>query len=583
MPDRVEKQPVDLSTFGQTISDMYSGAKIEDILEAGWIIDSKGFPVANIGNTEKNLQKIYDMVSKQQENSKVYFKGIENKWKGMSDDTVTLEYNDGKYEPKVSDKNIININVKSATLLELANVNEGLQQYKGKNPDILSLKNGCENLIKDLTKTLDQKEFNQKLNTFASAAERYYASHAPASLNKTKAKNANLAYDILKIRNDAADNKEPNRTDKIEEMQARIATKYVSAYCIHTIDKSPSEKSVKEAEEILTNAKLFNEKVEKTLKDPSFLYMYGSRKEGDQKDVLARLNEGLSTKAAKVFKNVEHERMFPSQQRLEIDALLKEASPKRYNPKKQYESMSLQDQKPITDMVKSLREELDAIGGSGTSSPEFEKLKHELLVADIRLQRQSSFMDVKAEMAQLGDAVDEYVNKKMQEGKINSRGLKRLNVATRLQTLCNEVAKNKKPEEALKSKEEFSKEILAERLSVHLAKVMLKTDDPMVAKEGATILRNQKAMDQAKKQMLNSETFKEMFKDPSRLQSALASKPADVYKEILKQEFKKADPKEIKKAQIEKEKAKDVKLETGIIKNGNTKEKESVMIEMQKI
>ena len=585
MPGKVEKKPVDLSTFAQTISDMYSGAKIEDILDAGWIVDSKGYPVANTGNTEKNIQKIYDLVDKQKENSKIYFQGIQNKWKGMSDDTVTLEYNkDGNLEPKVSDKHIININVKSATLLELANVNEGLQKYKGKNPDIVELRNNCEKLITDLTMTSDQKDFNQKLNTFASAAERYYASHAPASLNKTQAKNANLAYDILKIRNDAKDNKEPKKTDKIEEMQARIAAKYVSAYCLHTIDKSPLEKSVKQAQEILSNAKLFNEKVEKTLKDPSFLFMYGSRKEGDEKDLLSRLNEGLSSKAAKVFNNVEKERRFPSQERLEINAILKESQPKRYNPKKQYESMSLQDQKPITETVKSLREELDAIGGSGTSSPEFEKLKHELLVADIRLQRQSPFMDVKAEMAQLGDAVDEYVNKKMQEGKINSRGLKRLNVAMRLKNLCDGVEKNKKPDEVLKSREETSKEILAQRLSMHLAKEMTKTDDPMIAKEGATILRNKKAMAEAQKQMLNSQTFKEMFNNPSKLQDALESKPGDIYKDILKQEFKKADPKEIKKAQIKKEKTQEIKTKNTLnIKNNKEKEKDSVMIEMQNI
>lgn len=574
MPVPNEKQKKEMDMLSKAITDMYSGAKIEDILEAGWIVDSRGYPVKNEQNDEKNLQKIYDLVSAQGSDKKVYFQNVPSKENPAQEDTITFKLADDAYQPEVSAKSVTNVNVKTQALVNLSNVNEELKKYKGKNSDIKELKDNCEKLIVDLAEISDKEDFGRKLNEFSQSAERFYTSHAPASLNKSDAKNANLAYNIIKTKNDVLANKVPSLPDKIEEVQARIAAKYVSAYCMHTINKSTDGKAIEDAKDVLSKPSLFAGRVETTLKDPAFLYMYGSRKEGDEKDLLARLGDGLTSKVAKVFNKVEKERVSPSKERLEIEGIIKEAPPKRINARKQYESMSLQDQKPISVMVKSLREELDAIGGNNTSSPEFEKLRHELLVADIRLQRENSFMDVKKEMAELGDAVDEYVTKKMQEGKLNSRGLRRLNVAMRLRNLCDGVEKDKKPEDAVKSADETSKEILAERITKHLAKEMVKSDDSMIAKEGATINRNKAALAKASSQILNSDTFKEMFNDSSKLQNALEKNPVDVYNQICRQEFKKAEPEAIKKAKIEKTKIKEIKVEH---------EQEGVMIEMQNI
>ena len=583
-PKEVQKQQApSLDSFSKAVTDMYQGSNISDIFEAGWILDGKGKPIKS-DNPAENMQTLYELFKNKKDDEELYFTNVPKAGKDGADGTETLSFDKdkGQYEAKPYPINVINSDLKDATIERLMGFREGIMKYNGGNENLKSLRDNCNDIIDELEGTVDKGEFDKRLNDFTKDAKEYYQKHAPISLNKKQEKNTSLCYDLLKLDDDVSAGHMPSTPDKVEEIQSRIAAKYVGAYCMHVVKGEGDPRAIQEAQETLDDPERFADKVNKTLKDPAFLYLYGSRKEGDEKDMLSRLSEGLSSKAAKVFKNVEAEQRYPSETRLQIQAAEKAPPKKRIEEHKKYESMSLQDQKPVAEMVKTLKEELEAIGGNNNSSPEFEKLRKELLIADIRLQRGNSYMDVKGQMAELGDAVDEYLSKKTQESSLGGKGLKRASVAMRIRDLCDGVAQNKKPAEAVKSPSEAQKELLAERLTSHISNVMLKTDDPLIAKEGLAMKTNKEAIKKAKQQLLNSDSFKELFNTPDKITAALNQKPANVYDKICKHEAKTA-PEAVKKAQKQKSQIKDFVNKAkekvdDMTENGNTLHLSSVTL-----
>ena len=508
-----------LDKLGSYVKELYG--KSEDLaylIQLGWIV-FRGREY----NVEKGMQPL-DVINALQSGKDVYFQHVPDK-ASNGEKSYSVSFKDDELKTIPCTKDLIDGKVREAALKELDAAGEMMWRLDSKNKNFLALRDKCADVHKKLSETVDKSEFMDILNEYVKDAEQYYMKHAPANLNKGQLAKTSIAYKLLGIRNAVANGVEAESpVDKIKEAQTRIAAKFVAARAAIAL-KSDDLEVQQAAKQLQEDPVSFQYAVEKTMEDESFQYLYGKRELEKESEMLARLKDAAGTKASKIVKQVAKERKNPTPDRLQAEAIMKERKPKRTNPHKMYSSMSLQQQAPIADVVSNVRRAVEQAGGSMTSSPEFIEFRRALSVSDMRLRSGNEYMDVQAQLQQLGDAADEYYEAKIDK-KPDSRGNERLLAAKRIRDLCDQVAQGKVPQP--KTDEQLKKEIIAERAVRHAANYMMESPDPKVRIAGKKILLNKALLEKQMDNVMKSDIFQKLTGSAKALEKTFNTKTADI-------------------------------------------------------
>ena len=540
IPPEVEKdlnqeKKQGLNEFSKTLTDLYGQTKIDDLLDQGWILDSKGNAFKKEDDPWKRIEKVYDALNKEEG---VQLQHVSKD--GVSEQSLKLSKQDAVIKRTPAEQVFIDPKVKEAAIRELKEVHDMIYKMKIKNPQFKNLRDKCAETWYKLTETNNKEECQKIIDDYAEDASQYYQKHAPASLNKKEVGRTSIAYKICGIRDAVAKNQEAESNfDRLKEMQTRIAAKYVaasSAAIIKKYEKTKDDKerealedAYKKAQGIQSDSRKFEAAVQHRMADPVFQYCYGPREFESDKEMFKRLEDGIGTRASKVMKKVEKERKNPTKERLAAKAFMKQKSPLRSSAIKGYSNMSPEAQAPIADVVASVKSSLSKIRAGVGNSDKFKAFSDNLDIANIRLQNQNGFMDVRAQIAKLGDAADAYYEKSVDSTHYNL-GNTRLIAAARIKDLADQVAAGK--EIVPKSDEEIKKSIIADRAVRHAAKSMMDSKDPKLQVAGKKILLNKELFQQQKEKVLASERFQKLTQSPEKIEKAFDKAADKIFKSI---------------------------------------------------
>jgi len=572
IPDEMimkETQIQGLNQMVKTVTDMYGGNQtFDDLVDGEWILDNYGMPIERSKNPWDHYEKVFNSLNLEEG---VYLQNVPSK-EGPEENTYKLAKEQNQFKSKKQNEVMIKPAVKASTLFELDKVAGALNEIKTKNPLLGKLQKECSKTMEDLSKTTDMKEFKKKVGEFSKSADEYFAQMGGANLSKGKAVKLGIVNKVRKIRDAVEQNKEFEiKEDKIAEMQERIAAKFVSAYTNNALKRgTPAEQQ--EAREILADSRLFADKVNKTMGTAAFQYLYGLRPGNKPIELTERLMASMNAKPSSILSSMGKEIKNPSPARLQHQAFMKEKAPLRYNPNKKHETMSLQEQAVVLDKVSKMNELLKELGPRN-SSPEYAAVMHDLSVTELRLKNKNTYMDVKAQMAQLGDSIDAYLSKKMKETSLNKKEIKKVSALTELQNTCDAVAANKTVAPP-KSQDEHAKDILSTRLATNVVQGMLNSKDPKIQRMGKKLELDKTAFANEKAKIKNSAAFKQLFGGEGMAQVALGQKITKVSADLAKRQAE-LDGKEISLTTKVVEKTKEIQQK--II------EKENKILEKDKI
>ena len=552
----------ELSQVSKTITDMYSGAAVEEILDAECVLDGNGYPIKKEDSPWKTYEKIKDILDNGTEDG-VYFQGIYDKETGWE---KCLSYKqENKQLVKEYREPVIRGDLKKDIIDELEPISKALAIQKTKNPYLKKIQNNINDLITDFENENDRDALMEKLNDFAHDADQYYMKKSGTKLSKTGADKLEMVNRIREIRDAVNQGKLPSETplDRVKFMQTQLAAKFVKGYAVSMRDYSKDPVLADKARAMLTDPKAFEKGVNEIMANPAFQYLYGSRKEGDGLDVINRINQGLDLKASQLVKNVKQEAELPSKDRPAFESYMKQQAPRRIDAVRGINGrLALSRHAEILDALEDMRKQLTAVGRSGAASAELQNLEKELAISTIRLQNGNSFMNVKAQLAQLGDAADAYMNKVM-NSKMNSRRFQRFNIANQIRQVSDAVAEDKPIANSIKHGDELKRDSLAARLANQVAKELLKSDSPAAQKRGKRMLLEPKIFEAEKQKIRNSTAFTNLYVfNEGALEDAITSKPESIYKDFLAEkkrnepELQKNGPdrKRLEEKAIEKEK-----------------------------
>lgn len=564
-----EEKMKDYSVIAQTMTELYGSPDVEKILDAEWVLDVNGNPLKK-GKDVWDSYEIINNVLKGE--SEVYFQGIYNKETGKEESYKLHKNPETDHINKaLQEVPMINGAVKHDAIKALEPIAKALTLHKTKNPFLSNIKSNINKTIEDLNTITGKEEFNKKLEELAHDADLYFMVKSGTKLSKTGADKLEMASRIREIRDAANKGKLPSQTplDRVKFMQTQLAAKFVKGYAVSMRDYSKDPVLADKARAMLSDHKAFEKGVNEIMANPAFQYLYGSREEGDGLDVINRINQGLDLKASQLVKNVKQEAELPSKDRPAFESYMRQQAPRRIDAVRGINGrLALNRHAEILDALEDMRKQLTAVGRSGAASAELQNLEKELAISTIRLQNGNNFMNVKAQLAQLGDAADAYMNKVM-NSKMNGRRFQRFNIANQIRQVSDAVAEDKPIAENVKHDDELIKDSLATRLAHQVAKELLKSDSPAAQKRAKRMLLEPKIFEAEKQKLIDSEAFQNLYKTSGAIGKAIESKPESIYKDFLA-EKKKTEP-EIEKNGPDRKKHEDKAIE---------KEKEDKMISL---
>lgn len=568
--DRYEKMPAaekigkeqieKYQSASQGFKAYYDGPDVEAVLDAECVLDGKGDPIRKEDSQWKTYDKVADILNEGTEDG-VYFQGIYDKETGQE---KCLSYKKEGNEIKMEYCPPV-LKGKSDILKELEPIATAMAIQKTKNPYLKKIQNNIKDLAADFEKENGRDALTEKLNDLAHDADMYFMIKSGTKLSKTGADKLEMVNRIREIRDAVNQGKLPSETplDRVKFMQTQLAAKFVKGYAVSMRDYSKDPVIADKARAMLTDPKSFEKGVNEIMANPAFQYLYGSRKEGDGLDVINRINQGLDLKASQLVKNVKQEAELPSKDRPAFESYMKQQAPRRIDAVRGINGrLALSRHAEILDALEDMRKQLTAVGRSGAASAELQNLEKELAISTIRLQNGNNFMNVKAQLAQLGDAADTYMNKVM-NSKMNGRRFQRFNIANQIRQVSDAVAEDKPIANSIKHGDELKRDSLAARLANQVAKELLKSDSPAAQKRGKRMLLEPKIFEAEKQKIRNSTAFTNLYVfNEGALEDAITSKPESIYKDFLAEkkrtepELQKNGPdrKKLEEKAIEKEK-----------------------------
>lgn len=548
----------------KTITDMYGGTSITRLVETECILNSRGdiFPKSNT-NPWKQYDKIFDTINTEEG---VYLENVPKK-DSRQEESYILAKKKNEVKATKNPRPLIKASYKGKVMVEFGRIYDELDKMKTKNPKLLALKEKCKEYGENLSITPDKATFDKLIEDFAKDADAYFKDMAPASLGKGKLAKLGTINKIRGLRDAVIAGKEveEQKVDKIKEAQERIAAKFVTAYAMKTA-KDPNEKVRAESKRLLNDPEAFAKKVKATMDDKAFQYLYGDRMEGVTADLEKRLNAGLNAWSSTILKNVIKEQKDPTPEREQLEAFMKQKPPTMTaRLKGQYSAMPLDKQQETLEYLNKIDKELKEIGGKDNSSPEFAKVKATLEMTKMRLERGNSYMDVNAQLAELGDSVDAYLSKKAQEPSLNKRSLARVQTLQKLSNSCDAIISGK-PQPKDLGKEEVAKDLLATKLVQRELNEKMKSKDPNVKMAAKQVTLNKKEFDKAKDALKQTKAFKELFDGPGKAQAALGSKIDKAAEKLKDKELElSGSKKNLSKKEMEKQK----EMQQKVLENKN--------------
>lgn len=511
-----QKAPTDLDVIQKTMTDLYPGADMDQLLDYGIIVNSKGEPFVMKGTKD---QRYADLVNAMKSPEGVYAQNLVEEGK-TEKTSFNLTLNNNKITQTPIDSLIVDSAIKNEVLENLEIINNELSEYKTKNPNLKALQENCEDLLEDLKDTVKEKDFNRKVKDFAKDADHYYMNIAAGKLNKDHSQK--LAT-VSKIRNmrDAVEKKmrpSDNQIDATKALQDRIAAKYIKAYCTIMNDAPLTEENAKAkdvAKKIEENPARYQDYMNQIKADPAFQYLYG----GDSPESLRRIRDAATGKAASVFKAVQKEIVDPTPERERHTAFMKQKEQGR-NRDTSFVRLSEDELNIATQEVNKLNSVLaDMKGTRGLSDPSFKQLRHDVLVAQIRLSRGSRYTNVRAMMAKIGESADKLSLKLANVSGVSRKDTTIMATAERARFLSDRVCSGRKITPL--SDLDAMKRALAGRMVGAIADNMIKSPDQNIQEKGRLLQVNPDKFDKAASNISSSQAFQELFYDEKSVREAL--------------------------------------------------------------
>ena len=566
-----QKAPTDLDVIQKTMTDLYPGADMDQLLDYGIIVNSKGEPFVMKGTKD---QRYADLVNAMKSPEGVYAQNLIQDEKSQKV-SYNLKLNNNEIKRTEVDSLIVDSDIKQEVLENLEIINKELSEYKTKNPNLKALQENCGDLLEDLKGTVKEKDFNRKVKDFARDADHYYMNIAAGKLNKDHS--TKLAT-VSKIRNmrDAVEKKmrpSDNQIDATKALQDRIAAKYIKAYCTIMKDEPLTEQNAKAkdvAKEIEENPARYQAYMNQIKNDPAFQYLYG----GDSPESLRRIRDAATGKAASVFKAVQKEIADPTPERERHEAFMKQKEQGK-NRDTSFVRFSDDELSVVSQEVNKMNSVLAGMKGTrGYKDPAFKQLRHDVLVAQIRLARGNKYTNVRAMMAKIGESADKVSMRLANTTGVSSKMMRVMATAERGRAISDKVCsgKNITPISDL----DAMKRTLAGRLAGVMAGNMTTSPDRRIQEQGHLMQINPDKFDKAASEIANSQAFQELYYDEKSIKAALSElgthtifdeydklmvKNNEIYRTKIKPKTKEVEKEQEKKGPTEEKGSKEKKKE----------------------
>lgn len=581
---KVKAQQIrDLEIVPKTIAEMYKGPDggqgpdLDAILASENIVNKEGIPLKREENPWHNYTKIYNTINADGE---IYFQGILDRNTNKEVAYKIVKNSEGNLIPERQQDAIIRKDIKDDAIGLLESLQENILNTKTKNPRFKEIQDGIKKTIDELKETNGKEAFINKMNEIVKPAEDYYLQKAGVKMRAVNRKKVDYAEQLKNIRDAVANDYAPSdvQIDPFESKQKQIAARYIRAYCTATMKYSTDPEQIRKAQTYLSDPKAFDDRIKETLKkDQAFLYLYGSRQPGDEKDTLKRIEDGLSTRHSKLLKKIENERKHPTPERLEAKAFLQKQAVTRVEKLgDQNGRLPLTRHAEIRKALEQIRKDMNSIGGANMASAEFQELEKELAITTMRLANGNSSMDVKLQMAKLGDAADKYLSH-ANASIYRRRRFNRMELAHQIREVCGAVEEDKPVAPEVKHGNELKRETVASKMTQRMAQKLIDSGDPAAMKRGKNMMLEPKIFEAEKKTLMRSEGFKKKYGGEAVInEKELEKEPDEALKEVLQIEKEKNPV--LKKGGPVSEKQKDeiVKEEVKLDEPKKEKEKEKV-------
>lgn len=556
----LEKHPIKKSLqVGETLSELYSNqftseVKLDDILSAGLIKDDKALPFS-VGN--KPWDRI-DYVTSEYLSDKPLFLTQPN-----GNTTIKITHQPDKPRPNIEsvrDK-LVTPKVKKDALEALKEVQKQLKDINPRRKDkevLEGFKALCDATIEDLQKSTKKKDFEKKLQNFTEVAGQIYQSNVTLKASKQTLSLQDVVKDVKNIGKCVAEDKSAvdNKLSVQDKQRLDIATKSVMTLAkINAQSEDPN--LARQANEILNNPREMEKQVEAHMKTAPFQALYGNHNKTPDPQLLA--NAAVKSSGTDLIKayNTKTEDLRVEGKR---NSIMDEIKAQSRRNRVTSGAVSPEVRADLAEQIKAMKEQLDSLGDETNTSPEFQKFKHCLDVANIRLQRKNNaYMDVKKQMADLAQYADEYYLSTAGKG-MNKKRSARFDMVSKIRNMYDAVNENKKPSENLPSKADNLKKDLAAKMVTHAAEQLKKLGGPDNEMEANKLLNNPKVFRKKQEEVMNSPEFKAMYGKASEkeLQEALSTKAEKINSKLnekRKEIEKTAHPaeKQKKKEEVEKQ------------------------------
>jgi len=458
---------------------------------------------------------------------------------------MELTGNAEKQQFKQLDPNtkLIDAKVKKSAIAELQKVQKTLKEKgisENDTPEFKKLFESVDKTIKDLQNTAFEKKFKDTLNEFAKTADAYTFSQIGQKNTEIRVNRVNCAKDIANINKAVQENKEaekakPNLQDTL---RFEIACKAVKTYANSFKDSKDKNKQGL-AEHINSNEENFRKEVEKAMKDPAFIAMYGDKNHPVDEVELQKAAKG---KGSDVLKNVKQKsKELDEKQISEI-----KQSQRREQTYNKDVVITDADQKAMQDLITSVREDMTKGKYTKGKDPALDKFVYELEVAETRLKMNAPGMNISKLSAQLADAAEE-----LNQKSLNESGKRRTINTNKILQMDNLLREGKSIADNPYNERDGLERDIAAKIVMDTQKKLQKSD-LAADKDQAVKLNDRKNFEKAIKEMRESKAFKEMVKDKDAeaLQSLLKKDPHKLALELGKtqkdMEYKGLDKEKIK-------------------------------------
>jgi len=587
-----EHPAVGLTGVEKTLTDLHKNptsgkmeVRIEDLFENGFVLDEKGQMIQGGKRPWEKLDYANKMIA---EGKPVYAMSRTNKVVEMNLGESEIHPEgihapEMKIEEKLAPKELgklVNPNVKKETIAQLKEVKKILDSTGVTRSDPEEFKRYKEALngtIEGLEGTAFKADFNKQLDVLKEISNEFYFGGAAQNKNEVSNTRSSTCNFIKQIANAAQKDKVPDKEvlDIQDSIRRDIAAKAVKTFATANLN---SKDSVKKgiSEHILSDAETFDKEVDKAMRDPAFVSMFGSK--GNNIVSEAQLRKISQQSGKEICKAVTGRTKEMQEAGL---ARQGEASKRQsqYGYGK-WREVSVPVKKGAGEQIAELKEKLEKLFTTYGGTEEFNKLKHEVDIANIRLQGgPKQNIHYPRMMAKIADASADFEKKLLGQGKIKKSD-DVFDITGKCKKLYEDVQNNKVPTGKV-DPVEAAKQRLADKITLMTAKNMQKDSSNLIKKQGDTLLADRNMFSNASQDLMKSSAFEHLIKDSFEgkdnvdlqihVENLLKMKPADLNKALNKSvmKHKGLSSEELSKQQQTKTKqAKEKELEAAKSTNG---------------